>query len=225
MRTCKFVSGGMYRWLNTLVFAIPILLIGVIPAFCYGQAGEEELFFGAEDIANWKSSIAAGQAELTDDGLALVSGAGGWGGGVSSPWLTVDFAKSPVIVIKVAGVSNNWVLKLGLNQDDSAWGPYIQGDTGITGEFTYNLPGDLNSFPDGVEPPDPEGVSDVQIRIWGVGDGTAKVSVESIRIFYEDDPDDRPRFVDPELEKAYGQSSSVEAYGKLITLWAVMKQK
>jgi len=29
--------------------------------------------------------------------------------------------------------------------------------------------------------------------------------------------------VDPELEKAYGQSSPVEASGKLITLWAVIK--
>ena len=215
----RFTRPGME---NALIFVMAVIIMAITPQICYSQ--EEEVLFAAADIADWESSIAAGEAALTDDGFALVSAAGGWGGGVASPWLNVDFAKSPVLTIKIHEVSNNWTLKLGLNQQDDQWGPYIQGDTANVNEFSYNLPGVLSNFPEGVEPPDPEGTGDVQIRIWATGAGDAEIWVESISMFYQDDPNDRPRFVDPGLEAAYaGKSSPVEPLGKLNTLWGFIK--
>ena len=196
-------------------------LMMLMPQLCQAQ---EELLFGPEDIATWKSSIAAGQVEL-DDGLAVISGGGGWGGGVASPWLSIDLAKLPVLTITVEKISHQWVLKLGLDQKDDAWGPYIQGDTGTLGEQSYNLPEALKDFPAGVEPPDADQSIDGQIRVWGVGDGGAKVWVSSIRLIYEGDPNDRPRFVDPELEAAYvAETFAVEPLEKLSTRWASLKQ-
>jgi hypothetical protein len=211
---------------NALVLAIAGIITVTASQLCYSEGEGDFLLFEAGDIADWESSIAPGEAKLTEDGLALISGIGGWGGGVASPWLEVDFAKSPAITIKVHDVSSNWVLKLGLYHQDGQWGPYIQGDTNTIGEFSYELPGDLHSFPEGVNPPDPKGIEEVQIRIWGVGVPDAWVSVESINMFYKDAPDDRPRFVDPELEKAYAAKySPVQPRGKLITSWALVKKE
>jgi len=197
-------------------------IIAIASQFCYG---EEVLLFYADDITNWKSSIAAGEAQLTDDGFVVISGKGGWGGGVASPWLKVDFAKSPVLTIKVHKASNNWVIKLGLYHKDNQWGPYIQGDTNKIGEFSYNLPDELHGFPAGVDPPDPKDTEEAQIRVWGTGVADAKVWLENIKMFYQNDPNDRPRFVDPELEKAYiAKYFAVERRGKLSTSWGCIKK-
>jgi len=209
--------------MRLLIFAMAAIITVITPQICYGQEGKV-LLFEAADIAEWVSSIAPGTAELTDDGFALVSSIGGWGGGVASPWLEVDFARSLVLIIKVHDISDNWTLKLAFNQRDDQWGPYIQGDNPNAGEFSYDLPDALNSFPGGVEPPDPEDTADVQIRIWGTGAEEAKVWVESIILFYKDDPNDRPRFIDPELEEAYaGENSPVEPRAKLNTFWGAIK--
>lgn len=215
---------GIKRYLFPLNILILVIFSLVLSQLCYSQEGEEGLFFLAEDIATWKSSIAAGSVELADEGHAIVAGAGGWGGGVASPWIAVDFAESPVLVINVLQTNNNWTLKLGLYQQDDQWGPYIQGDTAAVGEFSYKLPDALNGYPDGVDAVDPKATEDVQIRIWGTGAGNAQVWVESISIYYPENPADRPRFVDPELEKAYSDKNmAIESSGKLITLWGFIK--
>jgi len=211
---------------KVLILAVAGVIIAITSLPSYSEEGGEFLLFEPEDIANWTSSIAAGDAKLTEDVLVLISGKGGWGGGVASPWLAVDFAKSPVITIKVHKVSNNWVMKLGLYHQDNQWGPYIQGDTNKIGEFSYNLPDDLHSFPAGVNPPDPKKTEEGQIRVWGTGVQPWQVWVENVKMFYQNDLSDRPRFVDPELEKAYiAKHFPVAPCGKLSTLWGLIKKR
>jgi len=111
-----------------------------------------------------------------------------WGGGVMSPWLIVDLAKNPVIILENVQPSEKWTLKAhvrSLKPDwkIEGWGVYLHGDTNISGDVEIVLINALKEFgPLSVVRKLPQGPISLRLWMWGVN---GSVSLDGIRIVYK----------------------------------------
>ncbi|MGO4344901.1 hypothetical protein AB4Z45_05295 [Paenibacillus sp. MCAF9] len=146
----------------------------------------EEQWAGQKDAASmidWQAAPSLQGSVVIDQETAIIQEDSILNrGGISSPFMTVDVSKNPILTVDIANVTDQWSLMLYLRGKPE--GVSIQAPSKETGTVSYQLKDEiLAAYPDLKQD------ETVEMQLWFLAEGTEKANmgVRSFELSYEED--------------------------------------